>query len=72
MSNNNQLIIGPPKKQVRIWLPDSVNEHGGIWVNCTVHDVTSTIENVIIEEGQSVDIENTLESFDGYLIEEIK
>lgn len=70
--NNNQLIIGPPKKQVRIWLPDSVHQDGGIWVNCTVHDVTSTIMNVIIEEGQPVDIENTLESFDGYLIEEIK
>ena len=63
--------IGPVKKRIRIWLPDSVHEKGGFWVNCTVHDATTTTENVVIEEGHIIDIDNTLESFNGYLIEEL-
>jgi len=64
--------IGTVKKTIKIWLPDDMEEDGGIWVNATVHDVTVTYENIVIEENsKDVDIENTLASFIGYKIETI-
>ena len=65
-------IIGPVKRKIRIWLPDEMEKDGGIWVNATVHDVTITYNDIIIEENsKQIDIENTLSSFDGYKIEDI-
>lgn len=62
--------IGPVKKTIKIWLPDEMEKDGGIWVNATVHDVTITYENILIEENsKEVDIENTLAYFVGYKIE---
>ena len=64
--------IGQVKKTIKIWLPDDMEEGGGIWVIATVHDVTVTYENIVIEENsKDVDIENTLASFIGYKIETI-
>lgn len=64
--------ISPAKKKIRIWLPDTMEENGGIWVNATVHNVTVVYKDIIIEEGQKdIDLENTLDSFKGYKIEEI-
>ena len=64
--------ISPEKKKIRIWLPDTVEKDGGVWVNATVHNVRVNYKDIIIEEGQKeIDIENTLSSFKGYKIEEL-
>lgn len=64
--------IGPVKKRIRIWLPDIIEKDKGFWVYGTVHDVCVNIDNIVVFDNRVIDIEDTLETYEDFLIEEIK
>lgn len=57
--------------RIRIWCVDNVEPEGGYWSVGTVKKVI--IEKLIyLEDGQkNIDLENTVESFEGYQIEKL-
>jgi hypothetical protein len=57
--------------RIRIWCVDTVEPEGGFWSEGTIQKVV--IEKLIyVEDGsKEIDLQSTIESFEGYKIEKI-